>query len=116
MTPRPVKRRQLYMVGGKIRQLRKSRSLTQSELATLIGIQQSDLCRMETGEYKVSLDVLFKILGVFGMNVGEFFEDAIHAGDGGEEEILGLWRRLDDRSREEVLDFLRFKCQQGQGD
>lgn len=116
MTPRPSKRRQHYLVGGKIRQLRKSRHLTQSVLATQIGIQQSDLCRMETGEYKVSLDVLFKILAVFEMNMAEFFEEVGHAGDGGEEEILSLWRRLDNRGREEVLDFLRFKCQQGQGD
>ena len=34
-----------------------------------VGIQQSDLCRMETGEYKVSLETLFKILSMFEMNI-----------------------------------------------
>jgi len=71
---------------------------------------------METGEYKVSLDTLFRILSIFEMNIGEFFQDAGSAAGGDEEEILGLWRRLDDRAREEVLDFLRFKCHQGPGD
>ena len=52
-------------VGSRLRRLRKERGLTQAELARQIGIQQSDLSRMEKGEYRVSLDNLFKILGVF---------------------------------------------------
>src|SRR2546426_5726578 len=112
MSGRATKRRQQFLVGEKIRELRKARSLTQAELAGKIGIQQSDLCRMETGEYKVSLDTLFRILSIFGINIGEFFKEASGAADGGEDEVLTLWRRLDERGREEVLDFLRFKCQQ----
>ena len=75
MSARPVRRRQTIFVGSKIRQLRKERDLTQAELAQRIGVQQSDLCRMENGEYKVSLDTLFKILGVFGIDIGEFFRE-----------------------------------------
>jgi len=66
MNVKTGKRRQQFLVGYKIRELRKARSLTQAELAGKIGIQQSDLCRMETGEYKVSLDTLFRVLGIFG--------------------------------------------------
>ncbi len=44
-------------------------------LASKVGIQQSDLCRMETGDYKVSLEILFKILSVFEMNITEFFHE-----------------------------------------
>ena len=54
---------QLELVGRKIRQLRRQRKLTQVELAEKIGIHQSDLSRMEQGEYKVGLDTLLKILG-----------------------------------------------------
>src|SRR5215475_2341389 len=109
MNAKTTKRRQQFLVGSKIRELRKARSLTQSELAGKIGIQQSDLCRMETGEYKVSLDTLFRVLGIFGMNIGEFFQEAPVEGAGAEEEILNLFRRLDTRGRDEALDFLRFK-------
>ena len=116
MTAKPVKRRQQFLVGTKIRELRKARSLTQAELAGKIGIQQSDLCRMETGEYKVSLDTLFRVLGIFGMNIGEFFEEAAGGEDGMEDEFLSLFRRLDGRSRSEALDFLRFKAQQSSSD
>ena len=112
MKGRNPRRRQQFHIGEKIREMRKERSLTQAELASRIGIQQSDLCRMETGEYRVSLDALFRILGIFGMGIGEFFRDVDEASDG-EQEILLLWRSLDKRGREEVLSFLRFKCRQG---
>ena len=62
-------------VGQLLRHHRLERRLTQTELARQIGIQQSDLSRMEKGEYRVSLDVLFRILRVFEMSLGEFFGD-----------------------------------------
>jgi transcriptional regulator with XRE-family HTH domain len=67
--------RQVQLVGRKIRHLRKERRLTQTELALRLGIQQSDLSRMEKGEYRVSLDTLFKILAEFRLGIGEFFEE-----------------------------------------
>ena len=101
-------------VGMKVRRLRKERGMTQSELATRIGIIQSDLCRMEKGEYKVGLDTLFKVLEVFGMNIGEFFDEK--TGFGGpaaeEAEVLERFRRLSEDARADVLDYVRFKEQQ----
>ena len=66
---------QVQLVGRKIRQLRKEHKLTQVELSTRLGIQQSDLSRMEQGQYRVSLDTLFRILAEFKMSIGEFFEE-----------------------------------------
>ena len=60
-------------VGSRLRRLRNERGLTQAELARQIGIQQSDLSRMEKGEYRVSLDNLFKILAVFDLDLADFF-------------------------------------------
>ena len=60
---------QILLVGQKIRQIRKSRHLTQADLATRIGVTQSDLSRMENGEYKVGLDTLFRILQVFELSM-----------------------------------------------
>jgi len=106
------RRRQTIFVGSKIRHLRKEHQLTQSELARRIGVQQSDLCRMENGEYKVSLDTLFKILGVFGMDIGEFFRDQFgqQVSTDHDQELLRLFHRLDSETQEEVLDFLRYKA------
>ena len=111
MTARQARRRQTIFVGSKIRHLRKERGFTQAELARRIGVQQSDLCRMEIGEYKVSLDTLFKILGVFGMDIGEFFQEEfpVPSPNDKQRELLRLFEGLDEDSREEVLDFIRYK-------
>ena len=113
MGGRPARRRQTVFIGPKIRQLRKERNLTQSLLAQKIGVQQSDLCRMETGEYKVSLDALFRILGVFGMEIGEFFRDESRPSTPAqrERELLRLYRRMDADGQRETLEYLRFKAQ-----
>ena len=110
---RPRKRKNGLLVGFRIRTLRKERNLTQSELASRVGIQQSDLCRMETGEYKVSLETLFKVLTVFEMNIAEFFlEQAPDQPRTLEGEILDLLHHLDERERKEVKEFLLFKVNQ----
>lgn len=111
MVGRQARRRQTIFVGGKIRTLRKERHLTQAELAQRIGVQQSDLCRMENGEYKVSLETLFKILGVFGIEIGDFFHDhgAPLTPEARDREMIQMFRRLDDPDRDEVMEFVRFK-------
>jgi len=107
-----IRRQQVALVGQRIRQLRKDRSLTQAELAAKIGIQQSDLCRMETGEYKVSLETLFKILRIFEMNVAEFF-DVTATGDlsPDEHELISVYRTLNPASRDQVRQFMNFTVQ-----
>jgi len=105
-------KKQSLLVGSRIRSLRKDRELTQADLASRIGIQQSDLCRMENGEYKVSLETLFRILSVFEMNIAEFFhEDLTGAIKDRDTEILRQFHHLGPRSQEEVLDFMMFKLQ-----
>jgi len=107
-------KRQSLLVGSRIRALRKDRALTQADLAGRIGIQQSDLCRMENGEYRVSLEVLFKILSVFEMPMSEFFheeEDAQGPARDRDYELLRLYHRLTPRVQAEVLEFVQFKLQ-----
>ena len=106
----PHKIRQVQLVGGKIRQLRKERKLTQSELASRIGVQQSDLSRMEKGEYRVSLDTLFKILSEFDLGIGEFFGDASRSPMTVDEaRMLRDLRALPAEDRDEVREFIGFK-------
>lgn len=111
MTARAPRRRQTILVGQKIRQIRKERGLTQAELAQRIGVQQSDLCRMENGEYKVALDTLFRVLRVFGIAIGEFFQEDMPPATPTEREseILRLVRTLDDEGQQDVLDYVTYK-------
>jgi transcriptional regulator with XRE-family HTH domain len=95
---RPIK-----LVGRKIRQLRKERNLTQTELSARIGIQQSDLSRMEKGEYRVSLDTLFRILSEFQMSIGEFFDSmAKEALNDKDLSLIRDFQALDETSRHEI--------------
>lgn len=97
-------------IGGRIRELRKSYNLTQAELAGRIGIQQSDLSRIEKGEYRVSLDTLFRILRVFELSIGEFFEEVIAQGMNLDDlELVKKVRALSPEGRTEVVDFVEFR-------
>ena len=105
-------RKQSMLVGSRIRSLRKDRTLTQADLAARIGIQQSDLCRMENGEYKVSLETLFKILSIFEMNVAEFFHEELPGASRQRDyEVLRQYQRLTPRAQDEVQEFILFKLQ-----
>lgn len=105
-------KKQSLLVGSRIRTLRKDRSLTQADLASRIGIQQSDLCRMENGEYKVSLETLFKILFIFEMKIADFFHDEVVGGSKERDhEVLRQYQKLSPRAQEEVQEFILFKLQ-----
>jgi transcriptional regulator with XRE-family HTH domain len=113
--------RQVQLVGRKIRELRKEHKLTQVELSARLGIQQSDLSRMEKGEYRVSLDTLFRILAEFKMSIGEFFEgvakESITPRD---VRLIQDINALPQDARREVEDFIAFKrskeSRQGEGE
>jgi transcriptional regulator with XRE-family HTH domain len=113
---------QILLVGQKIRQIRKSRHLTQADLAARIGVTQSDLSRMENGEYKVGLDTLFRILQVFELSMSRFFEEAavesedaaLEAARSEEEKLLADWTELPSESRREVSEFIAFKKMQSE--
>ena len=115
-----VRRSQIIVVGQKIRQIRKSRRLTQADLAGRIGVTQSDLSRMENGEYKVGLDTLFRILQVFELSMSRFFEEPATEAVEVEEpsvpdtatetqQLVADFEELDEDSRRDVRDFIAFK-------
>ena len=119
---------QILLVGQKIRQIRKSRHLTQADLASRIGVTQSDLSRMENGEYKVGLDTLFRILQVFELSMSNFFEEPAAVSESADSAAAvpaeGVqpgastdvpfedWAALSDESRREVREFIAFKKMQ----
>ncbi len=111
-------------IGTRLRRIRREHRLTQADLARQIGIQQSDLSRMEKGTYRVSLDNLFKILGVFDIKMADFFGDAsaVEATNTPrplareDMQILQMLRRLSPEGRRETMEFLEFKVRREQTD
>ena len=107
---------QVAAIGSRLRRLRKERHLSQTDLARQIGIQQSDLSRMEKGEYRVSLENLFKILGVLELDVTEFFQTETARPATAQQPLshqdmqtLQMLRQLGPDTRQEVQEFLEFK-------
>ena len=107
---------EIASIGACLRRLRKERRLTQCDLARQIGIQQSDLSRMEKGEYRVSLDNLVRILAVFDVDVAAFFrpqadqpQPVRQALTQQDMQTLQLLRQLEPQARQEVQEFLEFK-------
>lgn len=108
-------------VGARLRRLRRERRLTQADLASQIGIQQSDLSRMEKGEYRVALDSLFKLLNVFDVKMADFFSEPASAPVARplaheDMQILHLVRKLSPEARQEAMDFLEFKVRREETD
>jgi DNA-binding XRE family transcriptional regulator len=67
---------------------------------------------MENGEYKVSLETLFKILSIFEMNIADFFnEDAASVARDREYEFVRQYQKLSARAQDEVQNFIQFKLQ-----
>src|SRR5262245_2537645 len=108
--------RKMNLVGSRIRELRKGRRLTQTELSERIGIAQSDLSRMEQGEYKVGLDTLFKILQVFELKMGEFFGETEGPEAAETRELVSDFQGLASEAKREVREFVRFKKLQQQAE
>jgi transcriptional regulator with XRE-family HTH domain len=106
---------QVAAVGSRLRKLRKDRGITQADLARQIGIQQSDLSRMEKGEYRVALDKLFKILAVFDLDLASFFGDQPAMSKPQQPlsredmQILHHLRDLSPEGRAEVQEYIEFK-------
>ena len=114
---------QVANIGAKLRRLRKERNLTQADLARQIGIQQSDLSRMEKGEYRVSLDNLIKLLNAFDVQISAFFGEAAERAQPMQRplsrddmQVLHLLRQLSDEGRREAMEFLEFKLRREQQD
>ncbi|MBB3062484.1 helix-turn-helix domain-containing protein [Microbulbifer rhizosphaerae] len=64
--------------GEKLKQLRQDQNLTQPQLAEAVGIEQSYLSKLENEKCLPSSDVFSRILEVFQLGVGDFFEDLNH--------------------------------------
>ncbi len=65
---------------------------------------------MEKGEYRVSLDTLFRILGEFGMGISEFFDEVaaetLSSRDVG---LIRAFNTLTPVAQKEVQEFIAFK-------
>ena len=60
---------QMDLIGKAIKQTRQERHLTQEELGKLIGVQKSQISRIESNASNVTIDTLLRVFGALHANV-----------------------------------------------
>lgn len=65
-------------IGQKIRELRETHQMSQSDLADKLGEAANTVSRWETGKYKVTPEDLDKLARQFGVSVTVFFPNLSH--------------------------------------
>lgn len=58
---------------NKIQELRKSRKVTQNELADAVNVTRQTIISLENGKYNASLILAHKIAQYFGISIEEIF-------------------------------------------
>ncbi len=62
------------LLGKRIKELRKERSMTQEQLAELIGIDPRNLIKIENGQTFPRVQTLDKLIEIFDINPEEIFK------------------------------------------
>lgn len=58
---------------NRIKEYRKSRNLTQDDLAKAVGVTRQTIISLENGKYIASLFLAFKLAKYFGVNIEDIF-------------------------------------------
>jgi len=64
------------LLGARIKELRKTKGLSQEKIAEIVGVDPKHISRIEVGKSYPSLDTLEKIAKALGMELKDFFEFA----------------------------------------
>lgn len=62
-------------MGERIKFLRRKMNLTQLQLAELVGVNRSLICKLETGNTIGSLSTLARLATAFGVSVSELLDE-----------------------------------------
>ncbi|MFI3251714.1 MAG: helix-turn-helix transcriptional regulator [bacterium] len=61
-------------MNNKIEYLRKSRKITQVELAKLVGVSRQTIISLEQSKHTASLELAYKISQVFNLSIEDVFD------------------------------------------
>ena len=97
-------------IGKQIRQIRKSKNLSQQELAEIIGIDRAQYSRVETGKVKPTLTSLEKIAEALQVEIIEFFKTDsnydISSYDKSLVEKVKLIEQLDEKEKKSIFNLV----------
>ncbi|SIT28354.1 helix-turn-helix domain-containing protein [Chryseobacterium gambrini] len=67
--------RTVDVIAKNIKRIREVKNLSQKEICTDSGVPQGQYSRIENGKVEPSISTLEKLAKVFGVSIGEFFND-----------------------------------------
>lgn len=96
--------RMFYTVAMKAAQIRKSKGLSQVELAELVGVEQPTISRFERGHDGITLGLVRQIAAALNVSLSDLFADDRAEK---EQELLAAFRALGPERQDGWLDIAR---------
>lgn len=95
-------------IGDRLRFKRKEQKMTQKQLSSMIGVTFQQLQKYESGQSKISVTMLLKLCGIFGVDI-EYFLQTKQKGLLGDQHLVeNIVSSYDDSIFEgKVIDLLR---------
>ena len=69
------------LLGRRVKYLRMDKGITQTKMAELLGLSQTNLSNMESGRTAITTQNLFKMQGILNCKMADFFVDFDDAGE-----------------------------------
>jgi len=83
--------------------------MTQEQLAERAGVKAETISRIETGKAQPSIMVLARITAALDCAMGQILDASSLPEDESEAHLLELWRELNPKARQGLLDLLRHR-------
>ena len=95
------------LLGKRIKEIRKSKGLTQEQLSEMIDIETSSLSGIESGRFYPSLHVLEIIASVFDVELIEFFKfSSVHLPENLDKAIFDIIEKQDKNNKRLIYKLL----------
>ncbi len=96
------------LIGKRIKELRKSRNMSQEFLAEQLGIEPRQLSKLETGKHYPSFETMSNLLKILGISFEDFINiEHLSSEFNTEREIMALIGKLDDNQLQIVYKILK---------
>lgn len=96
------------LIGERIKKSRKSRAMTQEQLAEKLDVSIGYVSQVERGITKISLDLLGAISTILNYDIAFFIsESATNSADYMETEITSEFKKLDQKKKKFILSIIR---------
>lgn len=95
------------VIGKKFKEYRKSKCLTQFELAELVGLNEKQISRIEAGLNYPTYLTFIKLISVLEINISDFIEQAPLTNNPLQDEVIHLIKNANDNELRIYLDVLK---------